>query len=389
MTKRASVLILLVFLSPSLFGDPAVLQTYMQRFNRGDMTVKAQTLRSAASDNRLNESAGLLFEYALNYALENYIHMDNLSGMNNIIDLSVRGLRNTSGGNHNLMWRLFLEYPETSVRARIMVALGTLGKNDGYIINNINNYLTEMNYLFLSGNNIDYQIVSACIAALMELGDSSSYPVLFSVMCAGYPEVIASEASGAIDQIDGNLKQFLYNIIERNPPEEKFIAFKAGMNSDRLSSSERGQLAEFALQQALAAYGDNADLRAMRYSAIWTLTYLRWTSASTLAIDHYFRVLEDYVKGDVSKTRLIEAIACLGAVGNSDAALVLGLQLGLINSGTEGTRLFDTDITITIIQALGLIGSSSVYDHLLYTSIFSGNDNIRAAAKEAINQLKW
>jgi len=390
MRKCAYVFILLVFLSPCIAGDTAVLQAYLQSFSRSGITAKADLLGSAATDSRLNDSIDQLYDYALLYFLNNYSSYDDLSEMNNVIGITLKGLRDKgSGRSLETLWQLFFDYPVPEAKAEILVTMGILGKGNQNIIRSVNNYLNELSFLFMSGYNVDYSLVSAGITALMELGDSSSYPVLFNVLRAGFPEVIASEASGALDLIDGNLKEFLFNIIEKNPPEEKFLAFRAGINSERLKINERGELSELALDLSLSSFEEDAGLSAMRYSAVWALTSLSWTRASPLAIRHYYRVLADYLKGSVSKARLIEAIACLGAVGNSDAALALGLQLALINSGANSASVFDTDVTLAIIQALGLIGANSVFEHLIYAGNFSSNENIRAAAKEAMDRLKW
>jgi hypothetical protein len=287
------------------------------------------------------------------------------------------------------LWRLFLDNQDSKAGVDIIIKLGTAGKGNRSIIDNLNNYLMGKNLLFRSGESVDYMVVSACISAIMELGDSSSYPALFSVLYAGYPEVIASEAQGALEIIPGAFQLFLLNIITNNPPEEKYAAFRTGMSSDRLSVSQRGQLAELALEQALNATEDNIDLTVMRYSSILQLTRLRWTRANALAIRHYYRVQSDYLLNTVPKERFIEAITCLGAVGNSDAALVLGLQLGLINARTETTGTYDADITMAIVQSLGRIGYHAAFDHLLYVSYLSYPEEIQAAAREAVARLKW
>jgi len=287
------------------------------------------------------------------------------------------------------LWRVFVSNPDSESAADILITLGIVGKGNRNIINNLNNYLIGRNLTYKSGSHVNYSIVSACILAIMELGDSSSYQALFSAYCAGYPEVITNEAYGAMEVIPGNLHQFLLNVLWNNPPDEKLAAFRAGINSVRLSISEQGQLAELALEQALADTNSNIDLAAMRYSAVLTLTHLRWTRANALAIRHYYRVQADYHQGTVSKERFIESITCLGAVGNSQAALVLGLQLGLINARTESTGIFDPEITLSIVQALGLIGDNAAFDHLLYVSNLSYPEYIQAAAREAIDNLKW
>ncbi|WP_461247308.1 HEAT repeat domain-containing protein [Treponema sp. R6D11] len=289
----------------------------------------------------------------------------------------------------SVLWRLFLDNPDSKTGADILLRLGTVGKGNRVIIDNINNYLMGKNLLFRSGETVDYTIISVCISTLMELGDNSSYPALFSVLYAGYPEVITSEAQGALEVIPGNLQQFLVNVIMNNPPEEKFAAFTMGVNSDRLTVSQRGQLAELALEQGLASTDNNIDLTAMRYSSILLLTRLRWTRANALAIRHYYRVQTDYLQNSLQKERFIEAITCLGAVGNSDAALVLCLQLGLINARTESTGAYDSEITLAIVQALGKIGYNAAFDHLLNVSYLSYPEEIQAAAREAVARLKW
>ena len=287
------------------------------------------------------------------------------------------------------IWRIFLENPESERAAEILITLGSLGKGNRRIIGNVNNYLEGMNLAFKSGEHVNYTLTSAAIAAIMELGDSSSHQALFSALCAGYPEVIASEAFGALEVIPGNLHQFLLNVIWNNPPDEKFNAFRTAINSERLNISERGQIAELALEQALAATEDNINLTVMRYNAVLYLTQVRWTRANSLAIRHYYLVQNGFLRGDVPKARFLEEIAFLGAVGNSQAALVLGLQLGLINARTESAGLYDAEITLAIVRALGRIGDNAAFDQLLNILDLSYSEEIQTAAREAINNLRW
>jgi hypothetical protein len=287
------------------------------------------------------------------------------------------------------LWQLFLDYPNSESKAEILVVLAAREKGNRNITEKINNYLFELNNLFGSGNDTDYLLVSAVITAIVELNDTSSYPVLLSVLNTGYPEVISSEAYGALDIIDGNLYRFLSGVIEKNPPIEKYIALRAGINSERLSVSERGRLASLALEKALDADEETADYSALRYAAVLELSSLKWTNASALAVRNFYRVNEDFLQNDLAKNRLIEAITCLGAVGNMDAALVLALQLGFINAGTEKTGSFDPEITLAIIRALGNIGTGASFDHLIHVTHLSYPDYVKNAAREAVDHLKW
>jgi hypothetical protein len=287
------------------------------------------------------------------------------------------------------LWQLFLDYPNSESKAEILVAIATREKGNRNITDKINNYLLELNDLFSSGEDTDYLLVSASITAIMELNDISSYPVLLSVLNTGYPEVISSEATGALDIINGNLYRFLSGVIEKNPPMEKYIALRTGINSERLSVSERGQLASIALEKALGCNEETADYSALRYAAVLELTSLKWTNASALAVRNFYRVNEEYLQDAGVKNRLIEAITCLGVAGNLDAALTLALQLGFINAKTEKTGVYDAEITLAIIRALGNIGAGATYDHLIHITHLSYPEYIKTAAMEAVDHLKW
>jgi len=397
MFKRRGLIVLFIFLFSALYGESPAVQAYIQRFIRADLLGKVDILQEASSNSFLDLSS--LYEYALQFVLDSYAQIDDLRDMNNIVSISKNGLihENNAGNIDNIrinniidnLWKLFLEYPDTSVRGEIIIALSNIGKGNRNLVGRLNNYLAEINNVFLSGETVDYSIVSACISGLMVLGDSSSYPVLFSIICSGFPEVIASESYGALVLIPGNLHQFVVNIIENNPPNEKYAAFRTFMNSDKLKIPERGQLAEIALSQSLLAGRDDADLTDMRYDAVRLLSRLRWTRANALAIRHYYIVQADYTHDLISKEHFLEAIACLGAVGNSDAALVLGLQLGLINIRTESTGIFDEEVTYEIVHSLGLIGDNAAFNHLSYVTNLPYTEYIIAAAEEAISRLKW
>ncbi|MDR0501703.1 MAG: hypothetical protein LBH16_00125 [Treponema sp.] len=381
---------LLLFFPCLIFSDSEIFQLYKQNFTRSALSVKAQILENASYDNNARDFINEFYDYALQFAVKNSQLLKNDPDMVKIISISLNGLKNTGDyKDTDILWDLFTEYHDTPFGAEILIAAGKLAKGNASIIEKINNYLMEQNNLFKAGSHVNYATISACIAAVLELGDSSSYSPLFAVICADFPEVIAFEAQGAFDLIPGNIKQFLMNVILKNPPEEKLIAFKTGIDNNRLSPPDRGQIAELALEQSFTAADDDINLTEMRYASVKTLVPLKWTRANTLAIRHYYRVQTDYQHDNASKENLLDAIALLGTAGNTDAALTLALQLGLVNIRMEKTGNFDREITLAIVNALGLIGDKDVFDHLLQVSNLPYTEDILAAAKEAIDRLKW
>ncbi|GHV94024.1 hypothetical protein AGMMS50293_03440 [Spirochaetia bacterium] len=392
--KKRVTFALVACLASAVFAQELVLQSYQQNFSRADLAAKAEILQAAAADESAFSYMGELYEFALQFVLQNAGILEEDPQMLRLAGIAARGAGNAGNkASLDTLWNIFSGYRDSLTRVEILGALGVLGKGNSQVIENLNNYLSGQNRLYRSGIVVDYPVISACVAALAELGDSSSFPALFSALTTDYPEVIVLEVSGALDLIPGNFKQFLIDVILKNPPAEKLAAFKAGMNSGRFTPAERGQLAEIALEQSLGSSPDNTEdnaaLSALRYASALAITWLQWTRAGAMAIRHFYRTQTDFQHGLAPRERFIEAIACLGAMGSSDASMALALQLGLVNAQTEKTGAYDEDITLALVRALGAIGDKAAFDYLLYISYLSYPEYIQAAAKEALNRLKW
>lgn len=130
-------------------------------------------------------------------------------------------------------------------------------------------------------------------------------------------------------------------------------------------------------------------LRELRLAAARQLKALGWQKASPLAIKHFRLVQADYAKGAAAKTELLEAVACLGAMGSSEAAQALALHLQLINAQTEQGSPYDEPLVLAVIAALGELGDKAAFDYLLQMGYLPYTDTVKRAAREALLKLKW
>ncbi|MDR0624536.1 MAG: hypothetical protein LBG10_08925 [Treponema sp.] len=393
--KTAGLFVFFVFAAaPVLSTQETILDAYERNFIRASLSAKAGILQDAATADRSPEFIGQLYEFALNFALGNAEILRDDPDMTALVALASRGA-GQAGYKESVdtLWKAFSVYPDSLTRVEVLGALAALGKGNARLIEQLNQFLADQNSRYRSGAGPDYPTLSACISALAALGDASSFPVLFSAMITGYPDNVVREIVKALGSIQGDYKQFLIDVIHKNPPVEKLAAFRAGMNTERFGPAERGQMAEIALETALDLFPGNAEdeaaVSALRYSAVAVLTDLQWARASPLAVKHFYRVQTSVQNGAAPRERLVEAVNCLGAMGNSDAAQALALQLGLLNSQTERGGSFDEAVTLAVVQALGAIGDKSAFDHLLYISYLSYPEHIQAAAREALAHLKW
>jgi hypothetical protein len=341
---------------------------------------------------------GPLYDMALRFAVDNSA----LLGPDpQLKDLAILAATETGKAAYDKaiddLWALFQGYKDDDVRAAAVTALGAAGVGESRVAENLNSFLASQNSLFRSGAQPEYPALEACIDALGRLGDGSSFPVLFSAYVAGYTPELAAKAAAALGSIKGDYRGYLLRVIAKNPPLEKSAAYAAGMANPNFADDDRGEIAEGAMGAALAATAQSASfspveiqaLRELRLSAARQLQALKWQKASPLAVEHFRLVQADYAKGAASKTDFLEAIACLGAMGSTEAAQALALYLQLINAQTEQGSPYDEDILLASINALGELGDKAAFDYLLQVGYLQYSEAVKRAAKDALLKLRW
>ena len=388
----------------SIPAQESILTSYERNFIRASLSEKSRVLTDAALDERSNEFIYYLYDMALDFALANGEFFSNDSDMIALVAAAARGAAGVRSaapagsetsviysGFANKLWALFQIFTDSYSRVEILDALAVLGKGNRELIGNLNTFLFRENTFFrrpdAQADNRDYPVIRASVSTLGILGDNSSFPVLFSVMTAGYSQVIIQESLKAMESIQGNYKDYLIEIIRKNPFPEKAAAFRIGAYNEKFSPSDRGEIAHTALEVSLENSGP-AEL-SLRYEAITVLTRLKWSPAAPMAVRNFYKAQTDFSGGIAPKDRFVEAIACLGVMSSSEAAKVLALQLGFYNSQTERTGVHDETIILALINSLGELADKAAFDNLLYIGYLNYPDKIKSAAIEALNRLRW
>jgi HEAT repeat protein len=386
--------LLAVFLGQGLGGQESILNSYQRNFMRGSLSTKADILRDAATDDRAPEFIGQFYDYVLNFALRNADILRDDPDLITITVIAVRGAGSSAyKASIDTLWKIFSAFRDPQTRSNTLETLAVLGKGNIEVVENLNQYLANQNNLYRSGMHLDFVTLSACINALANLGDSSSFPVLFSALAAGYPDNISREISGALERINGDYAGFLLSVIQKNPVQEKLTALRAGLASGKISFPERGDLAISALETTIDIPTTNSDkgiaVSALKSLAAKTLADLKLTRATPVMVRYFYQVQEDYQVKLAPKDRLIEATLWLGDIGSSEAAQALALQLGFCNSQTERTGEYDEETVLALVTALGNTGDKIAFDYLLYVGYLAYPENIQSAARDSLGRLKW
>ncbi len=374
----------------------SIVLAYRRNFARASLVTKLELLKEAAS--RTDAAMGPLYDMAIRFAVDNSALLGPDPQLKDLAVLAAAEAGKAAYGKAvDDLWALFQGYKDQDVRSAAIEALGSAGSGETRVAENLNAFLASQNSLFRSGAQPEYPSLESCIEALGQLGDGSSFSVLFSAYVAGYSPSLAAKAAKSLGSIKGDYRGYLLRVIAKNPPLEKSSAYAAGMANPNFADDDRGELAEGAMAAALAATGQATAfspveiqaLRELRLASARQLRALKWQKASPLAVAHFKLVQSDYAKGAASKAEFLEAIGCLGAMGSTEAAQALALYLQFINAQTEQGAPFDEDILVASIGALGELGDKAAFDYLLQIGYLQYTDAVKRAAKDSLLKLRW
>jgi hypothetical protein len=388
-------------LGPAAGAQDSILYSYQRNFMRASLSTKVGVLLDAATDERASEFIGRLYEDALVFSLQNAEILRGDSDLNNLTVIAARGAGN-SGHTQSIdtLWKIFTSFRDSQARIAALDALAILGKGNSHVSENLNQFLANQNSLYRSGMDIDMSTISACINALGALGEESSFPVLFAVLTSGYPEAVTAQAVLALEGLPVDLAGSLTEILRKNPPVEKLAVFRAAVSSSRMDDAEKGAFAQTALEIGMEESfpaGYESALTSLCTLAIRTLTDLKWTGADTTVLQYFYRVQGEYQENKINRhrDRLLEVISCLSAMNSPNGAQALSLELGYLNSQFERAKKDgtfnenDEALVLGVIKALGEMRNKIAFDNLHYVAYLDYSESVKAASREALNNLKW
>jgi HEAT repeat protein len=392
--RRLVVFLLFFLLTSGLRAQDTqdLLRSFTRNFAIASLDVKMQIIQDAGNSGY--SGMGPLYRQAIDFVLNNFTLIDTDQRFRQLAILALDQME-ASGyteGRYSVL-KLFDIEQETGVRISCLKALGTLAQGDEEIIEYLNVWLSQQNTVFQSGKVPDIYVISAAVRALAQLGDQSSFPVLFRTMTIGYTDDITRSAREGLFRLGGELKDNMIAILKGSDLEEKKLALQMSMESDRLDDNAKAEIAQFAMDVGLhTAAADNPSrqiAREIRYLAAVALTEGKWSSATDLAIEHFDTVLLEYDRGLTDKRRVVEAVDCLGAMRTHEAAVRLTQYLVLLNAYTERQQEFDNIIVLAVVKNLGILGDKTAFDDLLYAQYLSYSSEIKKAARNALDNLRW
>ena len=389
----------IVFLAASLCGTLAaedldkLLASYFRNFAISSLDTKIQIIQDAAESG--NPGLGPLYVKAIDFVLDNGSLLETEDRMKQLATLAITQIKKTAyNRDPDLLWQLFDLTTNAQLRLLVLDALGTVASGDSKTLARMNAFVDGQNALLKTGKVPDARVVLAAVDALGNLGDASSFPILFSAMTGQYSTEVTARARDALYRIKGNLKDNLMAIMKTRPLGDKKAALDLALGSAKLDDAAKAKIADYALDVALhAPAGDAMEkqvARDIRYAAAKLLSDKSWSAASSLALEHFDLVLYEHERGLANKQQLIEAMDFLGNMGSDEAASRLTLYLVLVNSATERGKGYDEEIVLAVLRNLKKLGDTVAFDDLVYVQYLAAySDSVKRAARDAVEGLSW
>ncbi len=394
--KMVGVFLFAMLAAPCLSAQDnrALLDAYVRNFDNGNEDAKYRLIEDASSLN--NEALAPLFKRAVDFAVSTSEFGKNKSLIRQFSVLAVEQCeRYKYTEARTVVWKLFLMDADSNVRLKTLKALGVLAKGDATIIGSLNNWLTSQisSYKTSGGQKPYTALILRCVLTLGELGDQSSFPVVFNVMHVGFSREVDDACQRVLADMKGDFKPLLSSVIADGAIREKRDALQVALESTQMSDGDKAEIAMLGLDKGLTTRSitaqDGKDLRDMRLRAVKALGVRRWSKASPLILKYFDETLPEYDRGIANKTELLEIIRALGGMGTHEAAQRLSLYLNLLNMYTEKKKVYDEQIVLEVVESLGRLGDKVAFDNLMNVKFLNYSARIKTNADDAIKSLKW
>lgn len=372
--------------------ESSILQTYQDTFESGSPDVKLQVLRRAAD--QPPEEMGPLYLQAAEFLENNAGQVGDTGVMREIADLTAVGVRESATVQAlEPMRRVFENYREQEMRVSIMRTLGGVGVEDDETVTWLRDWLSDQNDLQVAGEQPNTQVVRAGVDAMTQISDGSFFEPLLEAILAQYSAGITAAAREAMYNLDGDIVQLAAQSIGNRTPDEKLQALEFFMAEDDLTGDQKSAIAAAAVRDALATETNDRStqdtLREVRFLATEVITENAYSEATDAMISHFDRTFLEFDRGQVTRSRVLDAILALGSMGTEPAAERLTELLDLLNGYTENDRPYDSRIVMATIGNLGDLGYPVAYNALFYTSVLEEYPaRVQDAAEEAMAAIQ-
>ncbi|MCQ2589127.1 MAG: hypothetical protein MJ179_01765 [Treponema sp.] len=387
--KKILFLSLLLIISLPLFS-----QTAQQKYLKGNISDKITVIREATDSERFWLSTN-----AIEFVKNSYNYLQDDRDFENLAVTSIYALPDFSGvkisaesiqeieRNLNI---IFLNFKSSNVKCAIIskfLALKNYFNTNNFAVNLMGELIQNEPIL------IDSTLLQSIISALGEIGDNTSFILLFNYYNNNtIPKYSAELKNSLIKLIPQSMDEIIRMIHTKNYNNINSVYTLIKENSE-ISQNNLSEIAENLLNEAILLMSNSTDktkeLVQMQLGALKILNDNKCTRASSSVISYFELAKKEHKDGIISDAEFVGVVNSLGNLAPIGAVSPLVTYLEETNNAVENEKMVSTEVVTALIKTLGAIGDKSAFDALLAVTYLNYPDSVLIAARNALSGLKW
>lgn len=387
--KKILFLSLLLIISLPLFS-----QTAQQKYLKGNISDKITVIREATDSERFWLSTN-----AIEFVKNSYNYLQDDRDFENLAVTSIYALPDFSGvkisaesiqeieRNLNI---IFLNFKSSNVKCAIIskfLALKNYFNTNNFAVNLMGELIQNEPIL------IDSTLLQSIISALGEIGDNTSFILLFNYYNNNtIPKYSTELKNSLIKLIPQSMDEIIRMIHTKNYNNINSVYTLIKENSE-ISQNNLSEIAENLLNEAILLMSNSTDktkeLVQMQLGALKILNDNKCTRASSSVISYFELAKKEHKDGIISDAEFVGVVNSLGNLAPIGAVSPLVTYLEETNNAVENEKMVSTEVVTALIKTLGAIGDKSAFDALLAVTYLNYPDSVLIAARNALSGLKW
>jgi len=373
--------------------DPVQLRlsAYLQAFESVDLTGKLQILDTASSD-PIQEVLPL-YRRAARFMVDNGQQIPSNTQLQQMVRVVMpRILESQDSSLNSLLWQLFLAHDDVQQRLSILATLGPLASGDPQIRINLTTFLQNQLRSRQAGTPINVQLALGLVEAIGNILQAEVQSVLVDTVIARIDANVTRRAFEIIREIGGGTTaQPFFEAFRVAQGMDKGSIFNDYIQADFISLQDKVQFSALVLNNVLSTNIRDASLSRMfidiRTRAVEIIADNNQPEFAPVLVRHFNDAIVGFDRGTLERSIVIDAVAALGSTNSPVAARRLTEFLNLINSYTQQDRPYDRQITLNVIENLGILASVESFNTLFMVTILNYPNPIKDAARTALSAI--
>lgn len=236
-------------------------------------------------------------------------------------------------------------------------------------------------------------VINTAVIALGKIGNTESFKIMYRVWSRNLWEQYSASINDSLILLSGRSMNEVISIISTGTIEEIDAFFTLLAKSEKISKNFIAEIAENALLKTIHIAeempGTASQTVHLQLESLKVVAENHWSKASQIVLRYFELAKDEYKKNILSAEDFISVIGNLKLLSSLETSAALSSYLADLNKSASAGAIPVESVVLSVISALGELGDKAAFDNLLYVTYLNYPETVIAAAREALQKLKW